>query len=103
VNPKLTRIQRNIMTLYGEDPNVVNDDAVLFDRYWHRFDGADDSKSLHWNLTKCTRPETISRRRRELHVAELIKYSGEADKTREEAFVSERDLHSKAIYVGLDR
>lgn len=107
MNPKLTKIQQNILRLYNQDPNVVNDDAVLFDRYWHVFDGADDSKSLYWNLAKCTRPETITRRRRELHNLGLIHYSPKANKRRTNAFKSERDLHSThtpgvAIHVELD-
>jgi hypothetical protein len=99
------------MTLYREDPNVVNDEAVLYDRYVHEFDGADDSKSLYWNMSKCTNPETISRRRRELHRDGHIVYSKDAHKKRTEAFKSEVERHGthptpkivgQAVYVGLD-
>lgn len=87
----LSNKQQKVLQIIREYPEAANDDAILFDRYWHEIDGWDDTKSLYWNLTKCTRAETITRRRRELYNLGLITYSDEKLKDREEAFTNERE------------
>ena len=82
------------MALYLEDKNVVNDDANLIASYWRKFDGWSDNRSLEENIKYATRPDTITRRRRELHQMELIQYSDGADTTRKEAYINEVDIHS---------
>lgn len=71
-------------------PEAANNDAILLEQVWLK-EGWDETKSLYWNLSKVTKPETISRRRRELAVMGLITYSKDATKRREEAFNNERE------------
>jgi hypothetical protein len=87
----LGKKRKNVYDVIQRNPMAANDDAVLLERYWIEVDGWDESKSLYWNLSRCTRPETITRRRRELHNLGLIKYTKKADKQREEAFGNERE------------
>ena len=89
--PDLNRIQKNVLAIIKDFPQAANDEAALLDQYWHRFDNWNDTQSLYYNLSKVTRPETITRRRRELYNLGLIDYSDEATKQREEAFNNERE------------
>lgn len=89
--PDLNRVQRNVLAIIKDFPPAANDEAALLDQYWHRFDNWNDSQSLYYNLSHATRPETITRRRRELYNLGLIEYSEQATKTREEAFKNETE------------
>jgi hypothetical protein len=90
----LNKIQKNVLHIIQKYPEAANDDNVLIDRYWHEIDSYLDDHSLYWNLQRCTKMETITRRRRELYNLGLITYSDEAKEMREEAFINERDAHS---------
>lgn len=87
----LNKMQRNVLAIIREFPNAANDEAALLDLYWHKYCGWDDTKSLYWNLSKSTRPESITRRRRELFNKGLITYSEEAELRREEAYQNETE------------
>lgn len=91
---KLNRKQKNVLQIINKYPESANDEAMLLERYWIEIDGWDDTKSLYWNLQRVTRPETISRRRRELFNLGLINYSQKALDDRTEAFENERNAHS---------
>lgn len=83
--------QKNVLQIITKYPNAANDEPLLLVKYWEEIDGWDNSHDLHWNLQRVTRPETITRRRRELHNMGLIGYSKEAEEQRTEAFINERD------------
>ena len=87
----LGKIQRRVLQVITFYPEAANDDAALLSNYWLMYDGWDDSKSLYWNLSRSTRAETISRRRRELFNLGLIQYSETKDKERMDAYKNERD------------
>lgn len=93
----LKGIRKAVYEVIQRNPQAANDDAVLLERYWIEVDGWDENKSLYWNLSKVTRPETITRRRRELHNMGLINYSDQANDFREEAFINERDNASTFV------
>ncbi len=82
--------QKNVLHIINKYPEAANDEALLLERYWHEVDGYDDTKSLYWNLSRMTRPETISRRRRGLYNLGLISYDTEALERREEAYINEQ-------------
>lgn len=86
----LNRIQKNVLSIIQENPSAANDDSVLIASYWRKYSDWRDDRTLEENIARATRPETITRRRRELHNLELIQYSDEADTRREEAFVNEK-------------
>ena len=92
----LGKIQQRVLTVINLFPDAANDDAVLLANYWIMYDQWDESKSLYWNLTKATRPETITRRRRELFNLGLIDYTNEKNQERMEAFKNERDHKARA-------
>lgn len=87
-------IKQNVLRIINECHEAADDDALLFAKYWERFDGWSNNVSLYDNLRRVTRPETITRRRRELHEAGLIQYSDEALKDRTTAFNNELEQHS---------
>lgn len=90
---KLTKQQQIVLDTIKLFPGVQNNDAKLIAAVWRR-QKWDDVISLEDNIDRVMRPESITRRRRELHVMGLIEYSQEADKERTEAFINERDSHS---------
>lgn len=92
----ITAKQQLVLDAINRCPEAANDDALLLEQVW-REDGWLDNRSLYDNLCRVTRPETISRRRRELFNMGLIKYSQSADNERMEAFKSERDNASTAF------
>ena len=79
--------QQNVLEVIKRFPESVNDDAKLISSYWVLFDNWTGGT----DLSKCTRPETITRRRRELYNMGLISYSDESDKRREEAYANEKE------------
>ena len=85
--------QQLVLDAINRCPEAANNEALLLEQVWLE-EGWLDNRSLYNNLCRVTRPETISRRRRELYNMGLIKYSADADKGRMEAFKSERDNHS---------
>jgi hypothetical protein len=88
-----------IYDLYLEDKNVVNDEMLLLARIWY-IEGFDNNDgTIYDRLKKVTHPETISRRRRDLHEAGLIKYADKAMEARTEAFKSYRDESSPVKYA----
>lgn len=101
----LTKKRQLVLNVINANPGCQNDAADLIAAVW-RTEGWNDARSLEDNLRKVTRPETITRRCRELHEAGLITYSKEANDIRMEAFTNERDAHSTftpgAMHVALD-
>jgi hypothetical protein len=95
----LTKKQKNVKQIIDKYPNAANDEALLLERYWIEIDSWDETKSLYWNLQRVTRPETITRRRRELFNKNLIEYTKEAEEARMEAYKSERDNHSAVSWL----
>lgn len=89
---KLSKLQNDVYKVIKSNPGVQNDDAALVAAVW-REKGWIDNRPLEDNIRVMPRSESITRRRRELHQMGLISYSQEADKTREEAFKNERELH----------
>lgn len=82
-----------VVSICKEYPAAANDDAILLEQVW-LLQGWDESRSLYDNLSRVSRPESISRRRREAFNKGLIEYSKEALEARTEAFKNERDEHS---------
>lgn len=90
---KMNKLQKLVYKVIQEHPGVQDDDARLIAAVWREC-GWDDGVALEDNIAYMPRPESITRRRRELHEKGLITYSKDADMTRYEVFVSERDMHS---------
>lgn len=88
-----TKVRNIILKLYSDNPQIVNDEAALLAAVW-RFCGWDDNKSLEENVKYLPRGESVARRRRDLHIEGLIKYSDEAMDERFEAFARERELNT---------
>ena len=78
--------QQNVLAVIRRNPEAANDDMLLYELYWTEVDNWKPGTSMR----HCTRPETISRRRRELYNMGLISYTEAKDKEREEAFLSEK-------------
>lgn len=91
---KLTPKQKLVYQAIQENPDAANDDSILLAAVWQK-EGWQINEFLHINLKRVSRPETLSRRRRQLHQMGLIEYSEKADKERMQAFVNERERHSK--------
>lgn len=88
-----------VVTICRNYPEAANNDAILLEQVWLA-QGWDNNRSLHDNLSRVSRPESISRRRREAHVKGLITYSETAMKDRTEAFNNEvRDNSPVRSYV----
>lgn len=85
----INRMQKLVLTAINQNPGVQNDDAALIAAVW-RSKGWDDGVSLEDNIRRMPRPESITRRRRELHNMGLITYTDEAMTERTEAFNKER-------------
>lgn len=83
--------QKNVLHIITKYPDAANDEALLLSKYWWEIDGWNPLASLYDNLSKVTRPETITRRRRELYNMGLITYDQETTEEREEAFKAELD------------
>lgn len=89
------RIRSLILELYEAAPIIVNDEAVLLGAVWRKC-GWNNSTSLEVNLALLPRPESISRRRRELYNEGLIKYSKDAESVRMEAMENEQEMAAPA-------
>lgn len=90
---KLNKLQQLVYATIQENPGVQNDDARLIAAVWRK-SGWDDGRSLEDNIARVPRPESITRRRRELYNKDLIQYTDDAHTMRHEAFINERDTHS---------
>ena len=86
----LSKKQQLVYSAILANPRAANDDAVLLEEVWTR-EGWSQHRSLYENLCSVTRPETITRRRRELFNMGLISYDQEAEVRREEAYQNERE------------
>lgn len=89
----LTPKQRLVYNAIQVHPEAANDDALLLAIVW-REEGWSRESGLVQNLRRVSRPETLSRRRRELFNLGLIEYSPKAMKSRTDAFKNERDKAS---------
>ena len=108
---KLTTTEQKVFNLYKEDRTVVDSDPLLYERYWIKYDGWDEDRSLYFNLSRVTPAESISRARRQLHADGLVVYSKDVDKAREKRYKEELEAHGthptprivgKAVHVRLD-
>jgi hypothetical protein len=91
----LTGIQRNVLTLYEVDNNVVNDDSLLLARYWWAYDKWNPQDDLYTNLKRMTPAESITRARRWLHEYGHIKYSEAAESRREDQYIEKTEEYSQ--------
>ena len=89
----ISKKQRLVLNVIRANPGCQNNDATLIAAVW-RHEGWSDDLTLEDNISKVTRAETVTRRRRELHEMGLITYSKQALVEREEAYQNERDAHS---------
>ena len=87
---KVNQKRQKVLSIINRNPEAADNDEVLIADFW-RSEGWDDSRSLEDNIARVTRPETITRRRRELHNMGLIEYSEKASARRYAAFQKERD------------
>lgn len=90
---KLSKLQTIVYEAIKAQPGVQNDDAKLVAAVWRR-QKWDDGVALEDNIARVARAESITRRRRELHVMGLIEYSDAAQDERMDAFKNERDRQS---------
>ena len=95
----LTPLQQRVLQVVNSYPKTANDDPMLLDTYWHMYDDWLDNKSLYWNLSRSTSPESITRARRKLHELGYIKYSDEADAAREKQFKTYRNEYGEEIVI----
>lgn len=86
----LGKKQRLVYEVIQEFPDAANNEVLLLEQVWLR-EGWNENRSLYDNLSRVSRPETLSRRRRELYNMGLINYSDNALNEREEAFRNERE------------
>ena len=86
------KLQLVLLTIQ-ETPEAANDDALLMSKIWEK-EGWNPDLSLYENLKRVSRPETITRRRRQAHQLGLIEYCKKADKDRAEAFKNEQEANS---------
>lgn len=93
-------IAKMIEDVYQVSPDIVNDDKQLVAYIWRKC-GWSDYQSLEENIKRVPSGESITRRRRELHIAGKIEYSKKADDSRREAFINERDMHSNFMQARL--
>lgn len=82
-----------VVKICKEYPAAASNEPILLEQVWLA-QGWRQDRSLYDNLSRVSRPESITRRRREAHEAGLIQYSDEIMKERTDAFISERDSHS---------
>jgi len=73
----LNRIQKNVLHICTKYPEAVDDRSMLLEKYWLEFDGWSEYRSLYDNLKYSTRPETITRRLREIREMGLVQHSQE--------------------------
>ncbi len=90
---KLTKNQQLVMTAYEADPNCVNEENLLLEAVWIS-QGWDNTKSLYWNLSRVSHPESLSRARRKLHELGLITYSKDAENARYSAYKKDTNRYS---------
>ena len=97
----LTRKQQLVLGAINDYPAAANDDALLLSIIWKRegFDEKFLTSGLYKALKYVTRPETISRRRRELFNMGLIEYTTTALETRTDAFKSELERTSAVSWL----
>jgi len=95
----ITAKQKLVLDAINENPRIANDDAALLSAVWIKegFLSMYENTGLLYAIRMCTRPETISRRRRELYNMGLITYSDKALNERTEAFKTEQDNHSDYV------
>lgn len=89
----ITKKQKLVLRAIKEYPGCENDDAMLIAAVW-KLEGWDDTRGLLENIRRVTRPETITRRRRELANMGLINYSDKRTKEIAEAAHNELEAHS---------
>ena len=90
-----------VVKICNEYPEAANDDCVLLEQVWYA-QGWSENRSLLENLRKVSRPESVSRRRREAHIKGLIEYSEEVDAERYEAYQNEKQEISNAAVSWLN-
>lgn len=91
----ISKKQRLVLRVIRMNPGIQNNDAQLIAAVW-RYEGWNDDFSLEYNLSRVTRPDTITRRRRELYNMGLIDYSESKVKEAMEAYKNEKDFHGKS-------
>ena len=97
---KLTAKEQHVFNIIEANPGVQNDDMKLLEAVW-RAEGWEDGKSLFWNLTRVTHPETISRSRRRLHEKGYITYTKDVEQKRYEQFMEMTNEYGERVMVSL--
>ena len=82
----LSKQQEHVLSIIKANPGVQNDDMKLLEAVWLQ-EGWDEGKSLFWNLSRVTHPETISRCRRLLHERGHITYNKIIEQERYNQFI----------------
>lgn len=97
----LTKKQQLVLDAINDYPAAANDDALLLSIIWKRegFEERFLTSGLHKALKYVTRPETISRRRRELFNLGLIEYTETSLETRTDAFKKELNTASAISWI----
>lgn len=88
---EMSKMQKFVKLCIDRHPEAVNDDAAL-EAAGLELKGLGSYDYFYRLLKRAHRTETLTRRRRELIQAGIVKASDEATKRREEAMSSERDL-----------
>jgi hypothetical protein len=91
---KLDKTHRRILLICEDTPAAINDRTLLMAKFYENDWNSNDS--LYSNFRRLTRPETITRRFRDLRGWGYVKQSKKADKYNYEAMKSERERHSPA-------
>ena len=98
----ISKKQQLVLDAINEYPEAANDDALLLSVVWEK-EGWCNGAGLYYNLFNVTRPETITRRRRELFNMGLITYSDKALDERTEAFKKEKEADHNNYSELLDK
>ena len=96
----LTAKQQHIKNVIDANPGVQDDEMKLLEAVW-LVEGWDQTKSLYWNLTRVTHPETISRCRRFLHEKGYITYSKKAEEKRYTTYIEMTNEYGERVMINL--
>ena len=96
----LTIKQKHVLNIIEANPGVQNDDMKLLEAVW-LYEGWDQTKSLYWNLSRVTHPETISRCRRLLHEKGHITYTKEVEQKRYDLYIEMTNDYGERVMVQL--
>ncbi len=93
---------KKILLICHDCPDAINDRPLLLAKFYQP--DWDNTKTLYQNFTRLTRPETVTRRFRDLREWGYVKENKQTDKRNYEAMKSERERHSPMhpVIAGVD-